>query len=124
MGLPAWSSAAAVSPAESGLGGSVQSGVGIGVGIGVQSGVGSGLRSGLQGSRRSILRVDEWPVPRPANWLQHVNESVEPPESLRQLRECVNRGAPYGDGVWVEQTAARLGLESSLRAPGRPRHSG
>lgn len=120
----AWSSAAAVSPAESGLGGSVQSGVGIGVGIGVQSGVGSGLQSGLRGSRRSTLRVDEWPVPRPADWLQRVNEGTEPPDSLRRLRECVNRGAPYGDGVWVEQTAARLGLESSLRPPGRPRHSG
>jgi hypothetical protein len=31
------------------------------------------------------------------------------------------RGQPYGDGVWVRATAARLGLESTLRPRGRPK---
>lgn len=70
------------------------------------------------------VRLDEWPVPRPSDWLQRVNEGVERPESLIRLRECVNRGAPYGDGDWIQETAVRLGLESSLRPLGRPQQIG
>ena len=40
---------------------------------------------------------------------------------LAALRRSVERGAPYGAPAWMERTAAELGLESSLRPPGRPR---
>jgi putative transposase len=63
------------------------------------------------------------PVPLPDDWLVRVNT----PESgleLAALRLSVNRGAPYGDIVWVDETAASLGLESSLRPYGRPRKGG
>jgi putative transposase len=38
-----------------------------------------------------------------------------------RLRECVRRDRPLGGDAWTRATAERLGLESSLRPPGRPR---
>ncbi|REK18985.1 MAG: hypothetical protein DWQ37_02670 [Planctomycetota bacterium] len=61
-----------------------------------------------------------WPVRRPRNWLDRVNARLRP-ETLKQLRESVQRGRPLGDADWVQQTAARLGLEFTLRGPGRPK---
>ncbi len=63
------------------------------------------------------------PVSRPSNWLALVNQS-EPPEDVARLRLCVNRGRPFGSGPWVGQIVARLGLESTLQARGRPPGSG
>jgi putative transposase len=60
------------------------------------------------------------PVPRPANWLEWVNEPQTAAE-LAALRECVQRCRPYGHEPWVRETAARLGLEASLRPRGRQR---
>ena len=36
-------------------------------------------------------------------------------------RKSVDRGRPHGDPDWQRQTALRLGLQSTLRPPGRPR---
>ena len=63
------------------------------------------------------------PVPLPDDWLDRVNVPESTVE-LTALRCSVNRGAPFGDTVWAEETAANLGLESSLRSRGRPRKSG
>jgi putative transposase len=60
-----------------------------------------------------------WPLPRPANWLQLVNQPQSEAE-LAALRRCVNRGTPYGHADWVEQTAKQLGLASTLRPRGHP----
>ena len=40
---------------------------------------------------------------------------------LKALRTSVDRGRPYGDPDWQRETARRLGLQSTLRPPGRPR---
>jgi REP-associated tyrosine transposase len=60
------------------------------------------------------------PVPWPRQWRQRVNEPQTVAE-LEALRRCVQRGQPYGTAAWTERTAARLGLESTLQARGRPR---
>lgn len=59
------------------------------------------------------------PVPRPRDWLGWVNQPLTTGERAA-LRQCVNRGTPYGAPGWVERTAERLGLGSTLRARGRP----
>jgi putative transposase len=61
-----------------------------------------------------------WPMPIPAKWLSYVNRP-ETEGELMALRRCVVRGAPYGDPLWQERTAAALGLQSALRERGRPR---
>ena len=64
--------------------------------------------------------LSRWPLGRPADWLRIVNQPQSEAE-LKALRECVQRGCPFGNSAWVAQTATDLGLESTLRPRGRPR---
>ena len=61
----------------------------------------------------------QWPVARPSNWAQTVNQAISN-TGLDAVRRSVNRGTPFGSETWVKTTAARLGLESSVRPRGRP----
>lgn len=69
---------------------------------------------------KRVRLLDDWPVDRPRDWRRVVNRPQDERE-LDWLRRCVRRGQPYGDEAWVRRTAAKLGLESSLRRVGRPR---
>jgi len=60
------------------------------------------------------------PVPRPRHWTARVN-APETGAELAARRHSVNRGTPFGVRAWVTHTAARWGLEASLRPRGRPR---
>ena len=66
------------------------------------------------------LLLGDWPVDRPRHWVHLVNEPQSEVE-LSTLRQCVNRGTPFGDSQWLKSTTKRLGLESTLRPRGRPR---
>jgi putative transposase len=61
------------------------------------------------------------PLALPADWLELVNRGLDQ-DDLRALRESARSGRPYGPPGWVEETAASLGLEHTLRRPGRPPH--
>lgn len=63
--------------------------------------------------------METCPVELPLNWAQWVN-SPQTSAELDGIRTCVNRQRPYGADDWVDRTAAEFGLESSLRAVGRP----
>jgi putative transposase len=65
----------------------------------------------------AILRP--WPIPRPASWLDHVNQPQTVGE-VDAIRSSVTRGTPYGTDGWVSQTAVRLGVRHTLRPRGRP----
>jgi putative transposase len=69
-----------------------------------------------------LMSLSDWPVAPPRNWTAAVNR-VESEAELPELRRSVQRGTPFGDEAWQSRTAAELGLESSLRARGRPRRS-
>ena len=60
------------------------------------------------------------PVRQPANWVAHVNKPLTEKE-IQAVRLCANRGRPLGDAAWIESTSRKLGLESTLRSPGRPK---
>lgn len=64
--------------------------------------------------------LSDWPMPRPRKWQQYVNEPASEAELAALRRSCV-RGTPYGSHDWVEKTASNLGLEATLRSPGRPK---
>ena len=64
--------------------------------------------------------LSTWPLPRPTDWLQLVNQPQAEAE-VEALRCCVNRGRPFGDPNWVTDTAKRLGLECMARPRGRPK---
>jgi putative transposase len=61
-----------------------------------------------------------WPVARPTGWCKLVNEPQTESE-VAAIRRSVLRGQPFGGDDWVRQTAKKLGLESTLRAPHRPK---
>jgi putative transposase len=60
-----------------------------------------------------------WPIPRPANWLEYVDQPQTDAE-VEAIRRSIQRNSPLGEDAWVKQTAIRLGLESTPRSPGRP----
>ena len=66
------------------------------------------------------LALSEWPVGRPSDWAAWVSRP-ETADELEALRRSVRRGSPFGGEKWAAATARRLGAESSLRPPGRPR---
>jgi REP-associated tyrosine transposase len=68
------------------------------------------------------VRVDltSWPVDRPQNWLEIVNEPVGS-DALSTLHTSIARGRPFGAETWVRHLAQRLGLQSTLRDPWRPK---
>ena len=64
--------------------------------------------------------LSPWPIPRLPKWCDRVNEALNEAE-LKAIRWCIKRGSPYGSESWVETTARRLDLESTLRPRGRPK---
>jgi hypothetical protein len=58
----------------------------------------------------------------PADWLEFVNDP-QSTEELEPIRRSVNWGCPFADDQWREQTVRELGLESTMRDPGRPRRA-
>lgn len=65
----------------------------------------------------------EWPVVRPADWVERVNRPLKDRE-LVPLHASVNRGRPYGQEAWMRETARKLGLEHTFREAGRPKKRG
>ena len=74
----------------------------------------------LGGEAEGQVLLGAWPVPRPQNWLEWVNEPQSPAEEAA-VRRCVSRGQPYGRTAWVEEMVGKLGLETTMRPQGRPK---
>ena len=72
------------------------------------------------GSAEHRSMISAWPLPRPRKWLQYVNKAESEAELSALRRSCV-RGTPYGNPEWAKKTAVELGLESTMRSPGRPK---
>lgn len=64
--------------------------------------------------------LDEGPIALPRNWAKHVDAAATEAEE-EAVRRSVMRGSPFGEPSWVEKTAKRLKLESTLRQRGRLR---
>jgi putative transposase len=64
--------------------------------------------------------LGDWPLAPPNDWCRFVNQPQTEAE-VEAIRRSVARGQPYGGESWVQHAAKRLGLESTLRAPHRPR---
>jgi putative transposase len=78
----------------------------------------SSLGYRVKGGGEGLL--DEGPKPLPGEWVAWVNRP-ETAAELAALRQSVVRGCPFGEESWVKRTAKALGLEATLRKPGRPK---
>ena len=73
-----------------------------------------------QGAEKNGLILHFGPMPLPPNWMRLVD--LLPNETdVQKIQGCMQRGRPYGTDLWITRTAARLGLNSTLRPCGRPR---
>ncbi len=76
-------------------------------------------------SWRSSEPDETWPLTRPLpcgpSWLAHVNQPQTEGE-VEAIRRAIRRSSPFGSPTWVDATARRLGLESTLHPRGRPKH--
>src|SRR5207244_121046 len=70
-----------------------------------------------------FCQLDPWPLPRPGDWLELMNESVCE-RDVAIVREAITRSAPLGNKNWTEEMAGRLGIRLCPRRPGRPRNGG
>jgi putative transposase len=66
------------------------------------------------------IRLDPGPAPRGADWVEAVNAPMFDSD-VALVRESIRRDRPLGDLTWTLAAATNLGLEYSLRPPGRPR---
>jgi putative transposase len=63
--------------------------------------------------------LDAGPARRGAGWVEAVNAPMTEAE-CETIRTSIRRNRPLGSGAWVRKTAEEPGLQSSLRAVGRP----
>ena len=71
-------------------------------------------------NKSQAVTLASWPIGPGPQWLEYVNQ-IETEAELKALRRSTQGGTPFGATVWQQATAKRLGLESTLRPPGRPR---
>ena len=64
--------------------------------------------------------LSAWPIARLPNWGDRVNDPLGK-EELELVRVNAHLGQPFGDPSWVESTARRFQLQSTLRPRGRPK---
>ena len=64
--------------------------------------------------------LSPWPMERPQNWIEWVNESDRAAE-LDDLRWSAQRGRPFGSEDWMINIAKQLGLEATMHSRGRPK---
>ena len=64
--------------------------------------------------------LSDWPVKRPANWLSLLHED-QAERDEQQVLVSLERNRPMGETGWTERMVNRLGLNHTLRPPGRPR---
>lgn len=72
---------------------------------------------------RHPLRLSEWPILQPSDWIAQVNERSTQSE-FDDIRRSIAKGVPLGDDDWSRAAAVPLGLSSKFRRGGRPKKTG
>lgn len=68
------------------------------------------------GNKCALIPLADWPILKPANWLEIVN-SEELPQEFDELRLCIRRNQPIGDPEWQDAVAPFIG--QTMRGIGR-----
>jgi REP-associated tyrosine transposase len=72
-----------------------------------------------EGSAALRQLLSPWPVDRPRDWVNIVNQPLRDGE-MEAIETSMNRGRPYGDARWQSKIIGKLGLEHTVRREGRP----
>ena len=76
----------------------------------------------INGTKEQKKLLAPSPTPLPHGYLKWIN-STDDKDDLFSIRHSVNKGVPYGKERWVEKMVATHDIETTLRAPCRPRRS-
>ncbi|MEQ1826700.1 MAG: transposase [Pirellula sp.] len=60
------------------------------------------------------------PVALPNDWDRRIKMEMDS-DKIDRIERSIQRGAPFGSDEWVQRTAVKMNLESTLRPRGRPR---
>jgi putative transposase len=71
-------------------------------------------------SGSGAVPLSAWPVERPVEWAQWVNEP-EPESELAAVRRSIVKGRPLGNEGWVDSIVTTCRLFSTVRGRGRPK---
>ncbi len=74
------------------------------------------------GTEKQKQLLSSLPIDLPDNYLQSVNEILKD-DNLINIRNSVNKGAPFGNDAWVEKMIDEHNLEHTVRGRGRPRQN-
>jgi putative transposase len=72
------------------------------------------------GQKVTAKLLSTWPLQRPVDWLQLVNEPLNEPEQTK-VNSSLKRGRPLGSDGWTSKIAAKLGLTYTINPRGRPK---
>jgi putative transposase len=64
--------------------------------------------------------IAEAPIELPEDWSQFVNTPLTKSE-IERLRVSIQRQSPFGEPAWTANICKKHGLDSTIRARGRPR---
>ncbi len=64
------------------------------------------------------MALSSYPIPRLPHWIDRVNRLLSEKEQ-EQMQRAIKRSQPFSDPGWVESTAKKYNLESTLRNRGR-----
>ena len=79
----------------------------------------SSLHARLHGPAEIRALLTEAPVDLPDDWVKRVNQPQTAAEE-EAIARAIRRGSPLGSDAWVQRTARRFGLSSTLQPRGRP----
>jgi putative transposase len=65
--------------------------------------------------------LTDWPIAMPSDWDAWLDEGSVDDATAERIAHSIARGTPFGSDAWVQRTAAKLNLGSTLRPRGRPR---
>lgn len=73
------------------------------------------------GGEKAVV-LSDGPTELPGSWIKLVERAADTRDKNRELIEtCMKRSRPMGEDEWTTATAARLGLQPTLRPRGRPK---
>ena len=69
------------------------------------------------GDSCNLVPIAPWPIPRPDNWIDVLNEG-QPGTEEGAVQDAIRQGRPLGEAGWT--TAVALKVRIAARRPGRP----
>jgi len=72
------------------------------------------------GTKKQKKLLSEWPVSKPKNYLNYLNEPQNEKEE-KVIQNSILRSSPFGGESWKDKVIKKFKLESTVKSKGRPK---